>query len=177
MPSEKNSVISEIQERFPDRPLLNSMKIFDHTNWPNNREELTSYDEKELNILAEFYGKEQIIQVNNICEEWFGYKAIIYVNYKNIEIELLIPKLFEFYYDTFPNIIQLLGIVYSIPFSSVDCERGFLKQNLIKTDLQNSLNIETLHFLMMVGLEEKDLFEFNFTRAIQIWNNKCKRRI
>ncbi|PKY51658.1 hypothetical protein RhiirA4_468825 [Rhizophagus irregularis] len=111
------------------------MKIFDHTNWPNNREELTSYGEKELNILAEFYGKEQTIQVNNIC------------------------------------------IVYSIPFSSVDCERGFSKQNLIKTDLRNSLNIETLHFLMMVGLEEKDLFEFDFTRAIQIWNNECKRRI
>ncbi|CAB4476910.1 unnamed protein product [Rhizophagus irregularis] len=114
---------------------------------------------------------------NNICEEWFGYKAIIYANYKNIEIELLIPKLFEFYYDTFPNIIQLLGIVYFIPFSSVDCERGFSKQNLIKTNLRNSLNIETLHFLMMVGLEEKDLFEFDFTRAIQIWNNECKRRI
>lgn len=172
-----SAVISEIQERFPNRPLLNSMKIFNHTNWPNNREELTSYDEKELNILAEFYGKEQIIQVNNICEEWFGYKAIIYANYRNIEIELLIPKLFEFFYDTFPNIIQLLGIVYSIPFSSVDCERGFSKQNLIKTDLRNSLNIETLHFLMMVGLEEKDLFEFDFTRTIQIWNNECKRRI
>ncbi|GET64631.1 zinc finger protein 862-like [Rhizophagus irregularis DAOM 181602=DAOM 197198] len=148
VPSEENCNI----ERFPDRPLLNSMKIFDHTNWPNNREELTSY-------------------------EWFGYKAIIYANYKNIEIELLIPKLFEFYYDTFPNIIQLLGIVYFIPFSSVDCERGFSKQNLIKTNLRNSLNIETLHFLMMVGLEEKDLFEFDFTRAIQIWNNECKRRI
>ena len=172
-----SAVISEIQERFPDRPLLNSMKIFDHTNWPNNREELTRYGEKELNILAEFYGKEQIIQVNNICEEWFGYKAIIYANFRNIEIELLIPKLFEFYYDTFTNIIKLLGIVYSIPFSSVDCERGFSKQNLIKTDLRNSLNIETLHFLMMVGLEEKDLFEFDFTRAVQIWNNECKRRI
>ena len=35
------AVISEIQERFPDRPLLNSMKILDHANWPNNKEEFT----------------------------------------------------------------------------------------------------------------------------------------
>ncbi len=172
-----SAVILEIQERFPDRPLLNSMKIFDHTNWPNSRDELTRYSEEELNILAEFYGKEQIIEDNNICEEWFGYKAIVYANFRNIEIELLIPKLFEFYYDSFPNIITLLGIIYSIPFSSVECERGFSKQNLIKTDLRNSLNTETLHFLMMVGLEEKNLSEFDFTRALQIWNGKCKRRI
>ena len=87
------------------------------------------------------------------------------------------PRLFEFYYDTFPNIIKLLGIIYSIPFSSVECEHRFLKQNLIKTDLRNSLNNETLHFLMMVGLEENDLSEFNFTRVLQIWNEKYKRRI
>ena len=147
------AVTLEIQERFPDRPLLNSMKILDHTNWPDNKEEIARYGEKELNILAEFYGKEQIIEVSNICEEWFGYKAIIYANFKNIEIGLLIPRLFEFYYDMFPNIIKLLGIIFSIPFSSVECERGFSKQNLIKTDLRNSLNNETLHFWMMVGLD------------------------
>jgi hypothetical protein len=127
--------------------------------------------------LAEFYEKEQIIEVNKICDEWFGYKAIVHANFRNVGIELLIPRLFEFYNDTFPNIIQLLGIIYSIPFSSVDCERGFSKQNLIKTDLRNSLNIETLHFLMMVGLEKKDLFGFDFSRALQIWNEECKRRI
>ena len=89
----------------------------------------------------------------------------------------MLPRLFEFYYDAFPNIIKLLGIIYFIPFSSVDCERKFSKQNLIKTDLWNSLNNETLHFWMMVGLEEKDLSEFDFTRALQIWNGACKRRI
>ena len=167
------AVISEINERFPDRPLLNAMKILDHINWPNSKEELTKYGEIELNYLADYYKNE----VNNICEEWFGYKAIVYSNFRNIKIELLIPRLFEFYYDTFPNIIKLLGIIYSIPFSSVECECGFSKQNLIKTDLRNSLNNETLHFWMMVGLEEKDLSEFDFTRALQIWNSVCKRRI
>ncbi|CAI2171580.1 2853_t:CDS:1 [Funneliformis geosporum] len=109
------------------------MKIFDHTNWPNSKEELVKYDEKELNHLAEFYGKKQIIGVNNICEEWFRYKVIIYANFRNIKIESLMLRLFEFYYDTFPNNIKLLGIIYSIPFSSVECEHGFSKQNLIKT--------------------------------------------
>jgi hypothetical protein len=112
-----------------------------------------------------------------VCNEWFSYKAIVHSNFKNIKIEALLPRLFEFYYDTFPNIIKLLGIIYSIPFSSVDCEHGFSKQNLIKTDLRNSLNNETLHFWMIVGLEQRDLSEFDFTRALQIWNGACKRRI
>ncbi|CAB5381951.1 unnamed protein product [Rhizophagus irregularis] len=167
------TVVLEIQERFPDRPLLNSMKILDHANWPSNKEELTNYGEEELNMLSEFYKKE----INNICGKWFGYKAIIHSNFRNIKIEKLLPRLFEFYYNTFPNIIKLLGIIYSIPFSSVDCERGFSKQNLIKTDLRNSLNNETLHYWMMVGLEETNLSEFDFTRALQIWNSACKRRI
>ncbi|CAB4387877.1 unnamed protein product [Rhizophagus irregularis] len=64
-----SAIILEIQERFPNRPLLNSMKIFNYTNWPNNREELTKYGVKELNILAEFYEKKQIIKIDNICKE------------------------------------------------------------------------------------------------------------
>ena len=32
-----------------------------------------------------------------------------------------------------------MEIVYSIPFSSIHCERGFSKQNIIKTDLKNKI--------------------------------------
>ena len=32
------------------------------------------------------------------------------------------------------HILKLIEIVHLIPFSSVDCERGFSKQNIIKTD-------------------------------------------
>ncbi|CAB5376967.1 unnamed protein product [Rhizophagus irregularis] len=81
-----SAVVLEIQERFPDRPLLNSMKILDHAR-PSNKEELTNYREEELNMLSEFYKKE----INNICGEWFGYKAIIHSNFRNIKIEKLLP--------------------------------------------------------------------------------------
>jgi hypothetical protein len=60
-----SAVILEIQERFPDRPLLNSMKILDHANWPNSKKELANYGEEELNMLSEFYK----IEINKICGE------------------------------------------------------------------------------------------------------------
>jgi hypothetical protein len=59
-----SAVILEIQERFSDRSLFNSMKIFDYANWLSNKEKFTNYKE-ELNILSEYYKK----KINNICEE------------------------------------------------------------------------------------------------------------
>jgi len=108
-----SAVISEINERFPDRPLLNAMKILDHINWPNSKEELTKYGKIELNYLADYYKNE----VNNICEEWFGYKAIVHSNFIKIKIEVLLPRLFEFYYDIyFSKYYQIIRnyIFYSI---------------------------------------------------------------
>ena len=135
---------------------------------------MINYRKDELNILMEYY---KTIVDDNIFEKWSNYKAIIYANYKTTKLELLLPKLFENYFETFPNILKLLSIIYSIPFSSVECERGFSKQNLIKTDLRNNLNNETLNFLMMIGLDDVDLLEFDFGRALEIWNSQCERRI
>ncbi len=44
-------------------------------------------------------------------------------------------------------------------------------------DLQNNLNNETLNLLMIIGLDDVDLLEFDFGRALEIWNLQCKRRI
>ena len=59
----------------------------------------------------------------------------------------------------------------------MECERGFSKQNLTKTDLRNNLNNETLNLLIMIGLDDVDLLEFDFSHALAIWNSQCKRRI
>ena len=36
----------------------------------------------------------------------------------------LLPLIINDFSDVFPNIIRLIKIIYSISFSSVDCERG-----------------------------------------------------
>ena len=55
-----------------------------------------------------------------------------------------------------------MEIVHSILFSGVGCERGFSKQNIIKTDLCNAMENDILHLLMMVGLEGTDLFGYDY---------------
>ncbi|GBC05650.1 hypothetical protein RclHR1_06340006 [Rhizophagus clarus] len=73
------------------------------TSQTNSKEELIKYDgNEELNILSESYKKE----VSNIYEEWFGYNSIVHSKFKNIKIEILLPGLFEFYYDTFQILLN-----------------------------------------------------------------------
>ena len=52
----------------------------------------------------------------------------------------------------FPNMEELLAISRVLPVSSVECERGFSKQNLIKTGLRCSLMNENLARLMRISI-------------------------
>ncbi len=60
-------------------------------------------------------------------------------------------------------ILKLIEIVHSIRFSSVDCEKSFSKQNIIKCNVMKN---DTLHILMMVGLEGTDLFGYDFSDTL-----------
>lgn len=178
------AVICEINDRFPHRSILSAMKIMNPIEWPKNKESLNDYGEKELEELIDFYGIANepnypmpIIDADAIRDEWDNFKVIILANYENLPINDLLPLLFQYHSDMYPNILILIDIFYSIPFSSVDCERGFSRQNLIKTDIRNQLNNNTLHMLMTVGLHNVNLMEFNFSNALQIWYQRCNRRI
>jgi len=49
-------------------------------------------------------------------------------NFDKMKIEAILPILIKEYSDVFPNIIRLIKIAYTVPFSSVPCEREFSKQ-------------------------------------------------
>ena len=59
---------NQLFQKFSKDFLINLYEIFDHTNWPDNREELTRYGEEELKFWQNFM-KKRIIEINNICEE------------------------------------------------------------------------------------------------------------
>ena len=177
-------VILEIQKKFPDRPLLNAMQILNPKEWPKNKEKLIKFGDTELEELIRFYGKSYlpnysipIIDSENIRNEWYLFKEIVYRNYQNFNIEEFFPHLFENYSTTYPNIMKLIEIIYSIPFSSVECERGFSKQNIIKTDHRNRLSNNTLHLLLLVSLDDIQIEDFDFNQALAIWLKMRNRRV
>ena len=79
--------------------------------------------------------------------------------------------------EQYPNIAQAARRLLVSPVSTVDCERGFSRQNLIKTAIRNRIGIDNLENLMMISIEGPDRRKFNFTRAFSKWASKCERKI
>ena len=94
---------------------------------------------------------------------------IVSNNLSSKDIDIILPLLIQDYNDTFPNIIKLIQLIYCISFSSIECERGFSRQNQIKTKSRNSLTTDTLDMLMRISLEEPKSSKFNYNRAYTVY--------
>jgi len=64
-----------------------------------------------------------------------------------------------------------------IPSSIAICERGFSKQNAIKSHLRNRLNLKTLDALMRVSLCGLEVDAMDWSTIFNIWRNMQDRRI
>ena len=64
-----------------------------------------------------------------------------------------------------------------MPISTVDCERGFSRQNLIKTALRNSISTHTLNNLLAIGINGPGAKKMDYKRAFGVWAKKKSRHI
>lgn len=62
-----------------------------------------------------------------------------------------------------------------LPVSTVDCERGFSRQNLIKTDLRSSLKIESFSNIMILYIEGPTSESFPYEDAFNMWSSMKTR--
>jgi hypothetical protein len=73
----------------------------------------------------------------------------------------------------FPNLTTLIDLSLIIPFSNAVVECVFSRQNLIKTDFQNRMHIDTLNMHLHVSLNgPQNLEKFNFLAAYNHWASK-----
>jgi len=79
--------------------------------------------------------------------------------------------------STYPSVAVAAERLLVSPVSTVDCERGFSKMNLIKTDIRSKLNIDTLQNIMRISMHDSDEHSFKFEEAFSKWAAKKARRI
>lgn len=79
--------------------------------------------------------------------------------------------------DHSPGLKHIMFTLLALPMSSVDCERGFSIMKLVKTRLRNCLKQETLTNVMRVAIEGPPLAEFEFDRAMKMFNSMKNRRV
>ena len=67
--------------------------------------------------------------------------------------------------DQFTQMLILLELALTVLVSSVDYERGFSKQNLIKTKLGANLNTTNISTLMKMSIDTPEMEKFDFHTA------------
>ena len=74
--------------------------------------------------------------------------------------------------------LLLVDLLLSIPAHSVECERGFSLQKVVKTDWRNRLTDDAVTDLMRISLDSADIKQFNPDAAIHLWQQAtaCGRR-
>lgn len=99
--------------------------------------------------------------------------------YKDLKIGSAISSLLakDSFTVDYPNVSKLLTICLLSAVSSVDCERGFSRYNLIKTYLRNRLKVSSVNMLLKLSLHPASFKTFNFRRAFQLWCKAKDRRI
>ena len=67
-------------------------------------------------------------------------------------------------------------MVLSMPASTAECERGFSRIKILKTENRNRLTANSMTDLLTVQLLSRDIVTFDPTPAIHHWNSSVQRR-
>jgi hypothetical protein len=76
-----------------------------------------------------------------------------------------------------PGLSSLWRRVTVIPVSTTICERGFSKQNLIKSNLRTILKLETLDALMCISCANIPVENINWHAVMLVWRDMKDGRI
>ncbi|KAJ8356263.1 hypothetical protein SKAU_G00190570 [Synaphobranchus kaupii] len=75
----------------------------------------------------------------------------------------------------FENFLHLAEILFVMPISSAQCERGFSVQNRIKNTTRSSLHVSTAEDLIRISTEGCPLEQFNPSHVAAKWLSSSKR--
>ena len=176
------NIVKNLEARFLDKAdqgvLAALFTVFNPTCYPSNQEDLAVYGHDEIDMLEQHF--ECIMPKEAMCtNEFDNFKRLVVSNFSKVthSVAELCKLVITSHSETYPGMAALAAIALTIPVSSVDCERGFSRQNLIKTKLRNCLKDNTLHRLILLSVEGPPIAEFDFALAMKKWTNAKNRRI
>ncbi|CAI7880290.1 unnamed protein product [Closterium sp. NIES-53] len=74
---------------------------------------------------------------------------------------------------SYPNLVSMWQALAVIPLSTMECERGFNRQNVIKSWMRTSLGDARLSELMTLNMLD---YEYKWAEVVEIWRKQKKRR-
>ncbi|MCO5586611.1 hypothetical protein L7F22_040552 [Adiantum nelumboides] len=172
-------VIECVNDRFPDVYFSNVAKLFSPHYYPHRTkiaaEDIKAREKKFSEWLEKFGG---LVDIDNCMAELLLFIDTLYYGCEGMNMldAWCVFCSNKNWMQTYVNLTKLWQHMLVLPVSSVSCERGFSKQNLIKTNARECLNVETLEALMRVSLlgpsienvEWKKINPANATEAVRV---------
>ncbi|KAH7442475.1 hypothetical protein KP509_03G090600 [Ceratopteris richardii] len=163
-------VIDCINERFPHMYFFNANKLFSPMYYPSEEDER---DRKSIIWLSRLLTRigNHVINANRCEKELKAFVDTLYYECEgmNFKDAWRVFSNTSHWQETFPNLLKLWQILLVLPISSVPCERGFSKQNIIKIDRRQHLKVGTLDKLMRISMLRPSCDLIDWKRIYDIW--------
>ena len=176
-------MVANLQSRFPSQEVFHSLSIFDTQLIPSaDSRGLLSCGKAQVDFLCRHFGQDRsghkaLISEVHFREEWLMVKQVL-TGYQGVRMSSSLSSLLaKDNSSDYPNVSKFFTICLLSAVSSVDCERGFSRYNLIKTNIRNRLKVSSVNTIVKICLHTSTLKTFNFRRAFQLWCSAKDRRI
>lgn len=148
---------------------------------------MANYGNEHIISLGKIFGQDKenadgincpaLLNSGDLQSEWVMFKQLM-LKYKKLRFQEFWEMILLNYAEGYPNISTLATILLTWPQSSVNVERGFSRQNLVKTDLRSTLTVSNLDRILMVKIEGPNNIEnVNWDEMFERWSMKRSRRI
>ncbi|XP_057813067.2 uncharacterized protein LOC131027099 [Cryptomeria japonica] len=161
------SLIESLNERSPDLPLFNAAKLFSPSYYPSDHQTQDNVSERWLDKLLQHLqhttNNVSIFDVNGCKRELNSFVDSLHSSCEGFKMKDA-WRVFgntKYWHRSYPHMMKLWQVVLTIPASTVDCERGFSKQNIIKDVRKSKLALDTLDALMRVSLNRSKINDVN----------------
>ncbi|CAI7849874.1 unnamed protein product [Closterium sp. NIES-53] len=151
------SLVHHLDERLGSLDKLSGVKLFMPNEWPHGRQERTMVCTVHLESLTTLFRAHESDEIVPGVNKQKAFK----------ELRSFCQE------DAYPNLVKLWVAVAMLPLSTVECEQGFSRQNVIKSWLRGSIKDARLSDLMCMALLS---YEPDWEEVVKIWRAYKKRK-
>ena len=172
------SLKSNLEQRFPSMEIIEAFGIFDQQH--SKEHDLYEKRMQKLHSLLSFIENDETIFLGiTLAEnEWLVISNEFIAHHndgKGNSCQFEMVRIFN--KELYPMLVKLDKFGMILPVNTAACERHFNPLKLIKADLRNRLNQNTLDNLMLIAMEGSAPEDFSYEEALKHWSKQGKRRI
>ncbi|XP_052253749.1 uncharacterized protein LOC127860038 [Dreissena polymorpha] len=175
------AIVESLHQRFTDKPgILAAVSAFNLSLFPSEAKDLQDYGDDEVDQLVDHFGtalEDAGVEINQVAHERTKLKQLMPTRFSGPVSSFTWADVNSKLGKVCPNILALVDLVYTIPASSADAERGFCYLKNTKSASRNTLLDTNLSNQMMVVLETEAVQDYDPTEAVHLWNAAAMRRL